>query len=150
MVDKRGAGFLFLSTNKKILVLKRSSICSHPHTWCLPGGKVDREDYSLTGTFAEGMFAGACRELWEETKIKRSYLTGKLRENFIDTQRDGFRFRTFVVDLSGEDKKTIDIEIKLDKEHDEWKWESIDNLLNSDDTHIGLKNTLNILKLYGV
>jgi len=150
MVDRRGAGFLFLSTNKKILVLKRSSICSHPHTWCLPGGKVDREDYDLTGSFNDAMFSGACRELWEETRVKYSYIIGSLREDFIDTKKDGFRFRTFVVDLSGEDVGTINSEIKLDKEHDEWKWESLDHLLSSNDTHIGLKNTLNILKLYGV
>ena len=150
MVDRRGAGFLFLSKNKKILVLKRSSICSHPHTWCLPGGKVDREDYSLTGSLEDAMFSGACRELWEETSIMHSYILGTLREDFIDTKKNGFRFRTFVVDLSSEDVNTINSEIKLDKEHDEWKWESLENLLSSDDTHIGLKNTLNILKLYGV
>jgi len=150
MLDKRGAGFLFLTSNKEILVLKRSKICSHPYTWCLPGGKVDREDYPQNGTFNEGMLIGAERELWEETKLKRSYLSGTLRNDFIDTTKDKFKFRTFIFDLSPEDKNTIELEIKLDKEHDEWKWETIDNLLSSKETHHGLKNTLNILKLYGV
>ena len=150
MVDKRGAGYLFLTKDKKVLVLKRSEICSHPHTWCLPGGKVDREDYCLNGTFDEGMLHGARRELWEETKIKSSYLIGSIRKDFIDTKNDNFRFRTFIFDLGHEDIDTIENIITLDKEHDEWKWESISNLLSSDETHHGLKNTLNILKLYGV
>lgn len=149
MLDKIGAGFLLLK-DRKILVLKRSELCSHPGKWCLPGGKIDEEDHDINGTFKDAMLFGAKRELWEETKVKISYLMGSLRPDFIDTENEGFLFRSFIFDLTTKDIQTIELKINLDKEHDEWMWSDIDDLIKSKDTHHGLVNTLNILKLYGV
>ena len=116
----------------------------------MPGGKVDDEDYDILGTYRESMLNAAKRELFEETKIKLSYLEGNLLDKFIDTNKNNFLFRTFIFVLSNSDKKLIEEVIKLDHEHQEWKFESIDYLKKSKESHPGLVNTLNILKLYGV
>ena len=151
MLDNRGAGFLLLTSKKdEILVLKRSLDSSYPSHWCLPGGKVDEDDYDILGTYEESMLNGAKRELFEETKIKLSYLQGSIRANSIDTDRNKFLFKTFIFDLKPKDKILIENIIELDHEHQEWKFEKIDFLRKAKDSHPGLINTLNILKLYGV
>ena len=88
--------------------------------------------------------------MFEETKIKISYLQGNIYKNFIDTNRNGFTFRTFIFKLKSDDRRLIEKVITLDHEHQEWKFEKINILTNSKDSHPGLINTLNILKLYGV
>ena len=63
MLENRGAGFLlFDKSNEEILVLKRSKDSSYPDHWCLPGGKVDEEDYDMLGTYENSMLNGAKRE----------------------------------------------------------------------------------------
>lgn len=151
MLESRGAGFLLLDKNKnEILVLKRSKESSYPDHWCLPGGKVDDEDYDIFGSYDESILNGAKRELFEETKIKISYLRGNIFKNFIDTNRNKFLFRTFIFILKNNDRELIESVIKLDHEHQEWKFEKIDVLKKSNSSHPGLINTLNVLKLYGV
>jgi len=150
MKDIRGSGFLFITKDRRILILKRSKDSSFPDTWCLPGGKVDPDDYGLHDSFEESMLKAARREAWEEIKIKLSYLTGSLHPQHIDTAKNSFMFRTFIFFLSIKDINIIENNISLDHEHQDWKWIKIDEAGKAKDIHPGLKNTLNILKLYKI
>ena len=143
-LDKIGSGILFIDNFSNILLLKRSEICSYSGFWCVPGGKVDRSDYNILKSFDDSILAGAKRELFEETNIKISYLKDAKFINFIDTNTH-YYYRTYIYSVSESDKILINKELKIDKEHSDWKWQSISNIiLNKDVIHPGLLETVNI------
>ena len=123
----RGAGICIIDHEDNILVLKRSAECTFGESWCLPGGRVDDEDYLFNQSMQEALFLAAQRELWEETKIKLSFFENK-SFGHIDTYRNKFLFRTFIFKIGKKEKSLINSEIKLNFEHTEWKWQSIFNL----------------------
>ena len=143
-LDKIGSGILFIDNFSNVLLLKRSEICSYSGFWCVPGGKVDRSDYEIDKSFDDSILYGAKRELFEETNIKISYLKNAKFINFIDTDTH-YYYRTHIYSVSESDKFLINKEIRIDKEHSHWKWESINNIISNKNTiHPGLVETVNI------
>lgn len=90
--NKLGAGVLLYCKNTKhFLLLLRSVWVNEPHTWCIPGGKVDGN---------ETVIAAAARELEEETgaRIVPAVDAHKLRKLYVayPDREDGFTFHTFL------------------------------------------------------
>lgn len=143
-LDKVGAGILFIDDFSDILLLKRSEICSYSGFWCVPGGKIDKSDYEIDKSFDECVLMGAKRELFEETNIKISYLKDAKFINFIDTYTH-YYYRTHIYSISKSDKKIISEELKIDKEHSDWKWENLNSIIsNKNVIHPGLIETVSI------
>lgn len=69
--DMKAAGILAIDMNTgKVLLVKRSSLCSHPGTWAAVGGKVDDEDSTPR--------IAAVREFKEEVQPDEPYELSKL------------------------------------------------------------------------
>ena len=105
-----------LKKDNKFLILKRHlNSSSNPNRWELPGGKVDD---------GENFDKALIRELKEETNldIKIGDLVGAVQEDFPHK-------KTVAIIMNIE---LISGEVKISKEHVDWKWVSIDELESFD------------------
>ena len=112
-----------LNDKQQFLLIRRSNIDERAGQWTLPGGHIDDEDNSIE--------AGAVRELKEEAnlfcKISDLKYLGKKGKNkyYFLTQK-----WTGDVDVSNPNPKTKEVE------HDDYKWVTIDNIKEIEDTTI--------------
>ncbi|HBQ58107.1 MAG TPA: hypothetical protein DD671_00350 [Balneolaceae bacterium] len=112
-----------LNDKQQFLLIRRSNIDERAGQWTLPGGHIDDEDNSIE--------AGAVRELKEEAnlfcKISDLKYLGKKGKNkyYFLTQK-----WTGNVDVSNPNPKTKEVE------HDDYKWVTIDNIKEIEDTTI--------------
>ena len=112
-----------LNDEQQFLILRRSDIDDREGQWTLPGGHVDPEDSSVE--------AGTVRELFEEAN-----LTCKIDDlTYLGTPKPK-KYYFMALEWSGEvsvDKpnpKTEEIE------HDDYKWATIKDIKDIDDTNI--------------
>ena len=112
-----------LNNKQQFLIIRRSDIDARAGQWTLPGGHIDDLDSSLE--------AGAVRELYEEAGLKcdvsdLQYL-GKPKEKkhyFLTLKWKG------EVNVDKPNPKTDEIE------HDDWKWVTINDIKEIEDTEI--------------
>jgi 8-oxo-dGTP pyrophosphatase MutT (NUDIX family) len=112
-----------LNDEQQFLIIRRSDIDHREGQWTIPGGHIDDNDDSIE--------AGAVRELDEETNLKcnvsdLTYL-GEPKEKkyyFLTTKWSGD------VNVDKPNPHTGQIE------HDDWKWLSIDEIKDLDNSEI--------------
>lgn len=112
-----------LNSEQQFLIIRRSDIDHRAGQWTLPGGHIDDEDDSIE--------SGACRELEEEANLSckvsdLSYL-GQPSSNkhyFLTQVWSGN------VNVDKPNPKTGDIE------HDDYKWVTIEEIKEIEDTKI--------------
>jgi 8-oxo-dGTP pyrophosphatase MutT (NUDIX family) len=109
----RGAGILFLTPDKQVLLLKRGPGGDHPGEWCFPGGTVEGgetpEDTAIRETIEEvGFLPDGNRTLWVETEIASVHFT-----TFLQSVKDKFM-------------------PKLNGEHTAFMWCGIEEALEND------------------
>lgn len=109
-----GATFIAINEENKILILKRANNDKYsPNLWCVPGGSLEKESYEEC----------VRREVKEETNLKISKL------NFFKSYfRDEGKFYYLPIYFYGNVKG----EIKLNHEHQEFKWISKKEIENYD------------------
>lgn len=112
-----------LNDKQQFLIIRRSDIDDRAGQWTLPGGHVDESDRSIEH--------GAIRELEEETDLVC------LEEDLVylgapKPKKHYFYAKKWVgdVDVSIPNPKTGEIE------HDDFKWATIDEIKDIDDTEI--------------
>ena len=112
-----------LNDDHQFLIIRRSAIDKRAGQWTMPGGHVDDADRSIE--------AGAVRELEEEANLVCSvgdltYLgkTAPQKYYFLTTKWNG------KVSVDQPNPKTDEIE------HDDWKWATINDIKDIDDTEI--------------
>jgi len=112
-----------LNDKQQFLLIRRSNIDERAGQWTMPGGHIDDEDNSIE--------AGAVRELKEEAnlfcKISDLKYLGKKGKNkyYFLTQK-----WTGDVDVNNPNPKTKEVE------HDDYKWVTIDNIKEIENTTI--------------
>jgi len=112
------------------LLLLRSVWVSEPHTWCIPGGKVDP---------GEDILFAAARELEEETGalIPNPTDKQKLRKLFVAYLPGGFTFHTFLGVVPAEFSPVL-----ADREADMHQWISLQNMFDLGAKHPGITKML--------
>ena len=112
-----------LNDQEQFLILRRSSIDRRKGSWTMPGGHIDEEDASVE--------SGAVRELEEEANLicvtaDLRYLgEQKIRKYYFLTQKwHG------TVNINQPNPHTGEIE------HDDYKWATIDEIKEIDNTEI--------------
>lgn len=106
---KRGAG-IFFTNGQKVLLLKRCKNDRFAHQWCLPGGKVEKNETELQA---------ARRECEEECGTCPGNNVAEISHTHGEFKWTSFFFK--VDDI---------FTCNLNKEHDDWKWVDIDDLPN--------------------
>jgi len=112
-----------LNDEQQFLILRRSDIDDRKGQWTMPGGHIDPEDSSIE--------AGAARELLEEAN-----LTCNLSDLIYlgSPKPRKYYFLTFQwsgsVNVDKPNPKTDEIE------HDDYKWATINEIKDIDDTNI--------------
>lgn len=99
--------------DKFLILFKSSNSKNFPNVWDFPGGKPE---------MGEDLIQSLKREVFEETslKIKVGNLIGTIKFKFKEIDRVYKIFSSEVI--SGD--------IKLSKEHSEFKWASYDEIIN--------------------
>jgi 8-oxo-dGTP pyrophosphatase MutT (NUDIX family) len=112
-----------LNDEQQFLILRRSDIDDREGQWTMPGGHIDPEDGSIE--------SGACRELFEEAnlacKISDLVYLGSPKPKkyyFLTLKWAGD------VNVDKPNPKTDEIE------HDDYKWATIKDIKDLDDTNI--------------
>ena len=112
-----------LNDKQQFLIIRRSDIDARAGQWTMPGGHIDDTDGSIE--------AGATRELEEEAGLicSVSDLT------YLGEPKDGKHYFltqkwTGDVNVNKPNPKTDEIE------HDDWKWATINDIKDIDDTEI--------------
>jgi 8-oxo-dGTP pyrophosphatase MutT (NUDIX family) len=112
-----------LNDEQQFLIIRRSDIDDRGGQWTMPGGHIDDIDGSIE--------AGAVRELEEEANLKCSVsdLT------YLGEPRPGKHYFwtkkwSGEVNIDKPNPKTDEIE------HDDWKWATINDIKDIDDTEI--------------
>jgi 8-oxo-dGTP pyrophosphatase MutT (NUDIX family) len=112
-----------LNDDDQFLIIRRSDVDHRAGRWTMPGGHIDDNDSSIE--------AGAVRELQEEANLSCSaadlvYL-GKpaSKKYYFLTQK-----WTGNVNVEQPNPKTGEIE------HDDWKWATIEEIKDTEDTEI--------------
>ena len=112
-----------LNDEQQFLIIRRSDIDDRAGQWTLPGGHIDDEDRSIE--------QGAIRELEEEAGLTCSvsdltYLgQPKPKKHYYFTQKWSGK-----VNVDKPNPKTDEIE------HDDWKWLTIDEIKDIDNSEI--------------
>ena len=112
-----------LNDKQQFLIIRRSKIDKRAGQWTIPGGHIDDEDSSIE--------AGAVRELEEEANLScnisdLNYLgTPSKNKHYFLTQK-----WTGEVNVDKPNPKTGDIE------HDDYKWVTIDDIKDIENTKI--------------
>ena len=125
-----------LDEKQQFLILRRSDIDDREGQWTLPGGHIDEDDCTIE--------AGAVRELHEEANLKCEtcdllYLGQPKPEKFYFLTQKW----TGEVDVDKPNPKTKQIE------HDAYKWVSISQLKDIDNTEIPIYLLEKALKIAG-
>ena len=112
-----------LNDKQQFLIIRRSDIDSRAGQWTIPGGHIDDEDTSIE--------EGAIRELYEETNLKCNvsdlkYL-GEPKE-----KKHYFLTTTWSGGLNISKPNPITGEI----EHDDYKWSTIEEIKDIEDSEI--------------
>ncbi len=116
-----GACVLFYCPDdKSILLLKRSSEVNEPGTWGLPGGHLQKGEFPAQG---------AIRELYEELGFVPSP-DDIISSGHIEMSGTG-KCVIFVTAITGSAKKDWDEKIKLNWEHEDYKWFETSNIPNN-------------------
>ena len=125
-----------LNDKQQFLIIRRSDIDERGGQWTMPGGHIDDEDGSIE--------EGALRELKEEANLtcKRSDLKylgkkGKTKHYFMTEKWTG------KVDVDKPNPKTNEIE------HDAYKWATLEDIKEIEDTKIPIYLLEKALKLAG-
>jgi len=112
-----------LNDKQQFLMLRRSDIDEREGQWTMPGGHIDSEDNSIE--------SGAARELFEEAN-----LTSKISDlRYLGSpKKKKYYFLTLKwsgdVNVDKPNPKTNEIE------HDDYKWATINEIKDIDDTNI--------------
>jgi 8-oxo-dGTP pyrophosphatase MutT (NUDIX family) len=122
--DSETAGIVVcVDDNDNFLIIRRSNIDEREGQWTIPGGHIDDKDKSIE--------AGALRELEEETNLTCS------RANLVfleEAKPDKFYF--WAKEWSGD----VDVDIPNPEtglvEHDAYKWATIGEIKDIDNTEI--------------
>ena len=112
-----------LNDDQQFLVIRRSDMDDRAGQWTIPGGHIDEEDASIED--------GAIRELFEETNLKCSvsdlkYL-GEPKE-----KKYYFLTTTWSGDINISKPNPITGEV----EHDDWKWLTIEEIKDLENSEI--------------
>ena len=125
-----------ITSENKFLIIRRSDIDDRKGQWTIPGGHIDEEDNSIE--------AGAIRELEEEAGISCSisdlvYLgTNGTKKHYFFTKKWSGK-----VDVNKPNPKTGEIE------HDDYKWASINDIKDIENSEIPIYLLEKALKIAG-
>jgi 8-oxo-dGTP pyrophosphatase MutT (NUDIX family) len=125
-----------IDNKQRFLIIRRSDIDSRAGQWTIPGGHIDEEDCTIED--------GAVRELYEETNLKcevcdLTYLGQPKPEKFY-----------FLTQKWSGDVNVDKPNPKTDKiEHDDWKWATIDEIKEIENTEFPIYLLREALKLAG-
>jgi 8-oxo-dGTP pyrophosphatase MutT (NUDIX family) len=125
-----------LDDQQRFLILRRSNIDSRGGQWTIPGGHIDEDDRSIE--------SGAVRELDEETNLLCDtsdliYLGEPKPKKYYFLTRKW----TGTVKVSKPNPVTGEIE------HDDWKWATIDEIKEIDNTEFPIYLLEKALKIAG-
>lgn len=124
-IDKSELAGIVVCINKedRFLILRRSNIDARGGQWTLPGGHIDSEDKSIE--------AGACRELAEEAGL---YCDASHLQYLGEPKPDKYYFLA----LSWDGDVNVDIPNPEtgEIEHDDYKWATIDDIKEIENTEI--------------
>ena len=125
-----------LNDEQQFLIIRRSNIDSRGGQWTIPGGHIDDNDDSIE--------AGAIRELDEETDLKCSpsdliYLGEPKPKKFYFLTRN----------WSGKVNVNIPNPHTGQVEHDDWKWLTIDEIKDLENSEIPIYLLEKALKTAG-
>ena len=121
---KSDAGIVIcINDNDEILIIRRGPEDDKAGTWTIPGGHIESDDNSIE--------AGAARELFEEANITCSLSDLK----YLGMPKPGKYYFLAMkwsgdVDVDKPNPKTGEIE------HDDYKWATINDIKEIDDTEI--------------
>jgi 8-oxo-dGTP pyrophosphatase MutT (NUDIX family) len=123
---KEASGILILCGNEVLLQL-RSGRVQKPDTWSIPGGAVKGTDGSYDSKELKDYKAVSFRQSYEsaikeldEEGFEGLNLKSKKWKSKYTHKLDYFRYVTFVVEISKEEKEKVDFE--KDAEVKRWKW----------------------------
>jgi len=125
-----------LDDKQRFLVIRRSNIDDRGGQWTIPGGHIDEEDCTIE--------EGAIRELYEEANLKcevcdLTYLGQPKPEKFY-----------FLTQKWSGDVNVDKPNPKTDKiEHDDWKWATIEELKEIENSEFPIYLLEDALKLSG-
>tara|TARA_B100000900_G_scaffold372767_1_gene352891 strand:- start:652 stop:1110 length:459 start_codon:yes stop_codon:yes gene_type:complete len=125
-----------LDEQQRFLIIRRSNIDDRGGSWTIPGGHIDDEDCTIE--------SGAVRELFEETNLKceicdLTYLGQPKPEKFY------FLTQKWSGDINVDKPNP-----KTDKiEHDDWKWSTIEEIKEIENTEFPIYLLEKALKLAG-
>ena len=124
------SGVLFVTPQRTMLLLQRSDRVLQPGTWGIPGGAVPEID----GTLAMTPLDSALKEVEEEIGFVPHF---EPIGNVVMRDPDSdFRYTTFVALVDEQFKP------KLNWEHDDWGWFTIDEAFHALSLHPGLESFL--------
>tara|TARA_R110000744_G_C19327420_1_gene558208 strand:- start:50 stop:505 length:456 start_codon:yes stop_codon:yes gene_type:complete len=112
-----------LNDKQQFLIIRRSDIDSRSGQWTMPGGHIDEEDDSIE--------AGAIRELEEEASLSCSISDLKYLGM---PSKDKYYY--FTANWTGEVNVDKPNPHTGDVEHDDWKWVTIEEIKDLDNSEI--------------
>lgn len=125
---RQGAGFLF-ARDGQVFLTHRSVGVNEPHTWGVPGGKVD---------FGEDALTAAAREVFEELGSLPAY---KVVDEVVYNDGD-FTYTTFVAEVLDDEWP---VELRLNWENDAAGWFNLEEALNLS-LHFGVQHVLDRIR----
>ena len=120
----KAAGIVICFDDKdRVLIIRRSSIDKRAGQWTIPGGHIDEKDVSIE--------AGAARELKEETNLS---CNADALIYIAEPKPEKFYF--LAPSWSGDVDVNIPNPETGEVEHDDYRWASIEDIKDIDNTEI--------------
>jgi 8-oxo-dGTP pyrophosphatase MutT (NUDIX family) len=116
-VSKMDVVGCFVFCHERLLLLKRDPNKPQPNTWCVPGGKVERNEL---------LEKAVIREVYEETGLGMQGAPRYIGAIYVRYPEIDFTYHMFQYDI---DKHSVEIKMNRE-EHSEFFWATIEEALH--------------------